>query len=292
MGKISTYITDSSVTLADKVIGTDAENSNETKNYLLSDVYDLFAAQSSASQNLGTPIFQPQNITYSEEKVSGILVNMVNSNTFCSSYINAPNLNEVYGNIFLRGNSETSPPVLMSIYFPLLQSIGTATNFFVDYGLRVTDFPILASIGVDQLSYCHGAIYISNVPYLTQLNLSSLTTIAQTLSDGLIITDNAVLSSLNINSLSSCDGDFSIQNNPLLTSIDITSLTIFNDSFYCDGNAFTQTCVDSILNQLANVVALSGQTVDLSGGTNAAPSVTGAGYVATLVSNGCIVTTN
>jgi hypothetical protein len=38
MGKISTYATDSNVTFADKLIGTDAENSDETKNFTVGSV--------------------------------------------------------------------------------------------------------------------------------------------------------------------------------------------------------------------------------------------------------------
>jgi len=41
MGKISTYNIDANVTIADKLIGTDAENSNETKNYLIEDILSL-----------------------------------------------------------------------------------------------------------------------------------------------------------------------------------------------------------------------------------------------------------
>lgn len=41
MAKISSYSVDSSVSLNDKLIGTDAENSNETKNYLISDILSL-----------------------------------------------------------------------------------------------------------------------------------------------------------------------------------------------------------------------------------------------------------
>lgn len=41
MAKISSYPVDSSVSLSDKLIGTDAENSNETKNYLISDILSL-----------------------------------------------------------------------------------------------------------------------------------------------------------------------------------------------------------------------------------------------------------
>lgn len=41
MGKISTYNTDNNVTISDKLIGTDAENVNETKNYLIGDILSL-----------------------------------------------------------------------------------------------------------------------------------------------------------------------------------------------------------------------------------------------------------
>lgn len=42
MAKISTYPVDGQVTLADKLIGTDAESSNATKNFTLAAVASLF----------------------------------------------------------------------------------------------------------------------------------------------------------------------------------------------------------------------------------------------------------
>jgi hypothetical protein len=41
MGKISSYSTDGSVSFNDKLIGTDVDSSNETKNYLISDILSL-----------------------------------------------------------------------------------------------------------------------------------------------------------------------------------------------------------------------------------------------------------
>jgi hypothetical protein len=41
MARISSYSVDGSVSLDDKLIGTDAENSNETKNFLISDILAL-----------------------------------------------------------------------------------------------------------------------------------------------------------------------------------------------------------------------------------------------------------
>jgi hypothetical protein len=46
MSKISTYPLDTTITLDDKVIGSDSENSNATKNYLLSDIVSLFSSES------------------------------------------------------------------------------------------------------------------------------------------------------------------------------------------------------------------------------------------------------
>jgi hypothetical protein len=41
MGKINGYSTDSNVTYADKLIGTDAEDSNATKNFTVGDILAL-----------------------------------------------------------------------------------------------------------------------------------------------------------------------------------------------------------------------------------------------------------
>ena len=41
MGKINSYPTDGNVTFADKLIGTDAEDSNATKNFTVGDILNL-----------------------------------------------------------------------------------------------------------------------------------------------------------------------------------------------------------------------------------------------------------
>lgn len=41
MAKISTYSTDALISTDDKLIGTDAENSNATKNFLVGDLLEL-----------------------------------------------------------------------------------------------------------------------------------------------------------------------------------------------------------------------------------------------------------
>jgi hypothetical protein len=41
MAKINNYSTDGNVTIADKLIGTDAEDANATKNFLIADILSL-----------------------------------------------------------------------------------------------------------------------------------------------------------------------------------------------------------------------------------------------------------
>ena len=50
MAKISTYPSDSNITINDMLIGTDSENSNETKNFSVGDIINL--AHSTVSENL------------------------------------------------------------------------------------------------------------------------------------------------------------------------------------------------------------------------------------------------
>jgi hypothetical protein len=274
MGKISTYITDSNVTLADKVIGTDAENSNETKNYLLSDVYNLFSAQS-VPQDFGSPIFQPNIIEYSSSTCGAIsldlYVNGYSYNVFGSSEIQAPNLVTMYGGIVLIGDYANGSyanfhSFLQLIDMPLLESVG---QLLIEdqYSIDIEGWGELTEIDLGSLSYVQGGtIYIVDNPNLTTLNLNSLETITS--------------------------GNLFIYNNPSLESLDLTNLTSFDGNVQMSNNGLDQTSIDGILNQLANVVILSNRGVDLSLGTNASPSATGLANAAILTANGCAVAYN
>ena len=55
MAKISTYAIDATPTLADKVIGTDVNDSNITKNYTLGDIIDLVPAPIFPSPRTAAP---------------------------------------------------------------------------------------------------------------------------------------------------------------------------------------------------------------------------------------------
>ena len=60
MAKISTYVTDSNVTLADKLIGTDADDLNITKNFTVGSIVGLVANNIQVNQVLNAPSFLDQ----------------------------------------------------------------------------------------------------------------------------------------------------------------------------------------------------------------------------------------
>jgi hypothetical protein len=136
--------------------------------------------------------------------------------------------------------------------------------------LQTINLPLLQTVGYTSVTNEPIGVYINEFSNLTTLDISSLTTVR-----------GGTGCSIEIANLS-------------LTTIDISSLTTVEGTGKISfaGNALTQVAVDAILNQLANVVNASNRLIDLSGGTNSAPSATGATYKATLIANGCTVTTN
>ena len=94
-----------------------------------------------------------------------------------------------------------------------------------------------------------------------------------------------------------------IDKNPYLTSLTLGTIgtlkTIGGDTVYLSNNALTETCVNNVLALLVSLDGTngttefgSGKTLELQGGTNAAPTGQGILDVATLTSRGCTVTTN
>jgi hypothetical protein len=228
----------------------------------------------------GSPIFQPDVITYSGTTAGGIGIDMSDYSpiVFWSRQILAPNLVTIYGTIYMYGVvGNYGDPILNTISMPLLESVGTLTN----------------ENGGNNSS----SIHISEWIRLQTINFSSLTTLelngsVPSYSYSFYISNCPNLTTLNIGELQTVPYNFGISQCSSLTTFSIANLTSFDGDFDGTNNALTQVTIDAILNQLANVVVLANRTVDLSGGTNAAPSVTGATYVATLISNGCTVLTN
>jgi hypothetical protein len=233
----------------------------ETQPYFIEDI----------SSSSGSPIFQPDIITYSGTTMGGIAIDTSNYSpiVFCSSQILAPNLLTINGSIMMNGSGYYGDSLLEVISMPLLEDAAfLTTGKSYNYAIQIEAFQLLETVDFSSLKNIGEANY------------------------SIYISDNANLTTLNIGSLEVLNGDFSVSYNPLLTSFSIANLTTFNGTFYADSNALNETTIDSILYQLADVVVLNNEIVDLSGGTNAAPSVTGATYVATLTANGCTVTTN
>jgi len=119
-------------------------------------------------------------------------------------------------------------------------------------------FPLLPSIGAN--------LAVENNPLLTNLSLPLVVTVA---------------------------GNVTIKNNATLVSLDVSSMVPFSASTDdYSGNALNQASVDGVLARYAANAGYLAGTIDLSGGTNSAPSPTGAADKATLIGRGVTVITN
>lgn len=199
-----------------------------------------------------------------------------------------------------------------SLSFPALTSFGDGSGRFyihqnaallsVSLGnlttidsndLEFYDNDLLASIDLSSLvSIINGAyLQFYTNPVLNFLSLDSFTTIDTNAS---LTVSDTLLPSIDLSSLVTVGsgGQFSLYNNASLTSIDISNVVFGSGNYiYLAGNALDETTVDLVL---ARGVA-SGMTdgsIDLSGGTNAAPSIAGQADKATLIGAGVTVTTN
>jgi len=152
---------------------------------------------------------------------------------------------------------------------------GTQTLSFVSYpSINLTSGMMgfsgtLSSISISGISYLE--LSANNVSPLVTVDLPELTSIINT--------------NMNANiSLSSCSS---------LTTLNIPSLNNVSDSMYIgwSSNAFSEATVDHILVKFAATTAIN-CTLQLNGGTAAAPSATGLAAIATLQGRGWNVSTN
>ena len=127
----------------------------------------------------------------------------------------------------------------------------------------------LSSITITDLTFIE--LTANSISTLVTVNLPQLTTILS----------GSMFATLFLQSCSS------------LTTLNIPALTTLSDSINVNwaGNAFSQATVDHILVKFAGTSSVNG-SVDLSGGTSAAPSATGLAAKATLVGRGWTVTHN
>jgi hypothetical protein len=284
--------------------------SSQTKKATTSDVFNYG----------GSPLFQPDILYFGGTSCAALSVDATSdgnytNNIFGSTEINAPNLTTISLAISLTGSNNgqetgfNSP--LQTISMPLLSTIGA--NLIPDmYAIYIEYWEDLTTIDFSSLITSNGKIYIADNQSLTTINLQNLQTVQsyiniyncdslistsfpllESVSNGIAVRYCNSLTSINIPNLTTCvNGGFQANGNTSLTTLNISSITTYSGYFDASNCALNQTSIDGILNQLANVVVLTNEYVDLSGGTNAAPSVTGATYVAILTGAGCTVTTN
>jgi hypothetical protein len=185
-----------------------------------------------------------------------------------------------------------------SIYTNLttLQSddLVTLTNYSNTQSLRITGFPVLQSLNLNALMFCHSVNIFSN-PQLITISIQSLMK-----TYNFYIANNDSLVTINGSYLSEIGGSLTIINCPLLSSYFFPfALKVVGGNVDLSGNGLTQVHIDSALQFLANLDGNNGKCLwgsglscNLSGGTNAAPSATGLAAKAILVSRGCTVTHN
>lgn len=191
--------------------------------------------------------------------------------------------------IFSLGTSFTN---LTSLTFENLTAL---TNFSTIYSFTFRNFPELQTITAQRLMFANG-VNITLCPKLQTVLLSALNNTAR-----ISVSNCSLLSSFQCGTFFRyCFGDYAVFGCPLLTSLtaSLPSLGI-GGNVDVSGNGLTQATVDGILTTLAGYDGTngrflygSGKTVNLSGGTNAAPSATGLAAKDILVARGCTVTHN
>lgn len=192
-------------------------------------------------------------------------------------------------------------PLLSSLLIPLMPD--GQLEITANVGLKSISFPAFITGGVN-LSAC------SN---LKALCFDALTVITDTVF-GFNVYDNVSLEVLSLPATADCQTTLNVNANPVLKIVNVpgavtirncnivnnAQLTtinlgeaLFSNGFdhLFSGNALTVESVNDLLAQCVNS-GLTGGTIDLSGGTNAAP--TGAGLInkAALIAAGCTVNTN
>ena len=173
---------------------------------------------------------------------------------------------------------------LLSLNFPNLQ-------FITDDGiLKIDDCDKLVSIQAPLLETVGGVITIQNCALLTSVGLESLL-----IAGGLVIKTNAALTVIHLPNVTEITGAVDLSDN-LIASIDADTLTALDlacsDDIDLSGNALTNAAIAAICTALTTTWGALGNTLDLSGGTNAIPAGAAATAVTALEGAGATVTVN
>lgn len=149
MGKISLYASDNNITLSDKLIGTDAENNNATKNFEVGTLFNLFNQQygsygsfydttDQTATAINTAKAMSFNTTDFNQNVSinlGNQITLANAGLYNIQF--SAQLHDTSGgastiDIWLSHNGSAIPNTNTKIVMPSNSYHVAAWNFFVD----------------------------------------------------------------------------------------------------------------------------------------------------------------
>jgi hypothetical protein len=105
------------------------------------------------------------------------------------------------------------------------------------------------------------------------------------------VTDCASLIAVDISGGLAMSGALELRNNPVLVTVNVTGLVPADAVIGLENDALDVATVNAILARCV-AAGLTTASIDLSGGTNAAPAGQGILDKATLIGNGCAVSTN
>lgn len=166
----------------------------------------------------------------------------------------------------------------------LLNTQGGYVRIDSNATLTSISFPLLNAIG-------GGNFAILNNPLLTSLSVPSFASAGASL----FINSNTSLVAISLPALTTVTGAFLFTGNTSLTTLSTPVYLPTNGSSISGTNcALSATSVNNMLHRcvLQPTWGNAGESIDLSGGTNAAPSGQGIADKATLIGRGATVTTN
>lgn len=171
---------------------------------------------------------------------------------------------------------------LVTLSFPNLLSIDEAGTY---EGFSIVDCSALTSISFPKLEIIGSTLEINGSPTISSIDLSALES-----ANGLYI-EGAAITSLDLSALVTIGGsNIGIASCSALESINLSAFVpTSGGEFGFAGNALTAASVNAILARFVANAAFIAGTIDLSGGTNAAPTGQGLTDVTTLRARGVTV---
>jgi len=155
-------------------------------------------------------------------------------------------------------------------------------------GIDVESNAALVTLDLSALTSADGGVNIESNPALVTPDLSALTSA----DGGVIVVSNDALTTLDLSALTSAAGGVNVQSNAALTSVLIPNLLPTDGiALSFNGCALDATSVNLVLARCV-AAGVTTCTIDLSGGTNSAPTGQGIVDAAALVLAGNTVTTN